>query len=55
MLQRSQNRCPDNTVSGVVTLSTCNRLELYAEAGDNDVNLAAQELLEIIAVNKAAL
>src|SRR5699024_9123884 len=35
----------------VVTLSTCNRLELYAEAGDNDVNLAAQELLEIIAVN----
>jgi len=40
-----------NTVSGVVTLSTCNRLELYAEAGDNDVNLAAQELLEIIAVN----
>src|SRR5690625_382849 len=39
----------DNTVSGVVTLSTCNRLELYAEAGDNDVDQAAQDVLEVIA------
>src|SRR5690625_1940203 len=41
----------DNTVSGVVTLSTCNRLELYAEAGDNDVDQAAQDVLEVIASN----
>ena len=38
-----------DTVSGVVTLSTCNRLELYAEAGSADVEQAANEILHAIA------
>lgn len=38
-----------DTVSGVVTLSTCNRLELYAEAGSADVEQAADEILHAIA------
>src|SRR5699024_1554470 len=36
-------------VAGVVTLSTCNRVELYAEAGSDDVEQAAQEILQNIA------
>src|SRR5699024_11097547 len=38
-----------DTVSGVVTLSTCNRLELHAEAGSADVEQAANEILHAIA------
>ncbi|MDN6412244.1 MAG: glutamyl-tRNA reductase, partial [Yaniella sp.] len=38
-----------DTVSGVVSLSTCNRLELYAEAGHVDVEQAADEILHAIA------
>lgn len=39
---------PD-AISGVVTLSTCNRVELYAEAGSKDVEQAAHEILTSIA------
>src|SRR5699024_1175138 len=38
-----------DAVAGVVTLSTCNRVELYAEAGSDDVEQAAQEILQNIA------
>lgn len=37
-----------DTVSGVVTLSTCNRLELYAESGDSNVEQAVEEILQTI-------
>src|SRR5690625_1930122 len=40
---------PSDTVSGVVTLSTCNRLELYAEASHADIEQAADEILHAIA------
>ncbi|HEY4536351.1 MAG TPA: glutamyl-tRNA reductase [Enteractinococcus sp.] len=39
-----------DTVSGVVTLSTCNRVEIYAEAGSpQSVEQAAEEILRTIA------
>ena len=44
----SEEVCPD-AVSGLVTLSTCNRVELYAEAGNKDVEQAAEEILTTIA------
>jgi len=40
--------CPE-AVSGLVTLSTCNRVELYAEAGSKNVEQAADEILDSIA------
>src|SRR5690625_5958963 len=40
--------CPE-TVSGLVNLSTCNRVELYAEAGSKNVEQAADEILQSIA------
>lgn len=44
----SEAVCPDK-ISGLVTLSTCNRVELYAEAGTKDVEQAADEILNTIA------
>lgn len=41
----------NNTVAGVVTLSTCNRLELYAETSSNNVEQAADEILHRIATS----
>lgn len=39
----------NDTVSGVVTLSTCNRLELYAEAKNDNVEQAADDIIRAIA------
>lgn len=39
----------NDTVSGVVILSTCNRLELYAEARTDDIERAAEDILRSIA------
>lgn len=44
----SDTVCPD-AISGVVTLSTCNRVEVYAEAGSKDIDQAANEILHTIA------
>lgn len=44
----SDTVCPD-AISGVVTLSTCNRVEVYADAGSKDVEEAADEILHTIA------
>lgn len=40
---------PNTSISGVVTLSTCNRVELYADAGSQDIEQAANEILHSIA------
>ena len=44
----SDTVCPD-AISGVVTLSTCNRVEVYADAGSKDIDQAANEILHTIA------
>ena len=44
----SDTVCPD-AISGVVTLSTCNRVEVYADAGSKDIDQAADEILHTIA------
>src|SRR5699024_11605250 len=38
-----------DAISGVITLSTCNRVELYAETGANNVEQASTEILQSIA------
>lgn len=46
----SDTVCPD-AISGVVTLSTCNRVEVYADAGSRQIEHAADEILHSIAAS----